>query len=457
MNIIFVLSDTFRRDHLACYGKPPWGWDVHTPNLDALAERSVIFDRFYQGSFPTGPTVLDFMTGQYVFHTIGWAPIPAGTPTIQSVLGRAGYVSMCITDCHPYFRPGCNYHLGFTAFEWVRGQQGDNYRTAPVHVAPPCDPSKCRDYDKLVAQHLRNTAGRRHEREWFAPRVFQSAIDWLEENAHQHDNFFLYVHAFDVHEPWDPPRHYIDMYDPGYDGDEVILPRYDRCGYLSDAELNHCRALYAGEVSMVDRWFGMLLDRVHDLGLDDDTILAFTADHGFYIGDHGYIGKHTVLEPKKGWPLYDVIGHCPLLLRVPGMEPRRCGALSQHIDLMPTLLDLAGQQAPENIHGRSLAPVLKGEAEAVRNIAINSTSLPTKPDVRAYSTVTDGDYALLYAGDQARPELYDLRSDPAQQHDLIDQDSARAKDLHAQYVNRLDEIGTPADKLALREHWGLGT
>ena len=454
MNIIFVLSDTFRRDHLACYGRPPWGWEVHTPSLSRLAEESVVFDRFYQGSFPTGPTVLDFMTGKHVFHTIGWAPIPSGTPTIQSALGREGYVSMCITDCHPYFRPGCNYHLGFSAFEWVRGQQGDNYRTAPVHVTPPCDPAKCRQYEQLVVPHLRNTHGRRHEREWFAPRVFQAAIDWLEENAHQHDNFFLYVHAFDVHEPWDPPKHYVERYDPGYAGEEVILPRYDRCDYLTDAELNHCRALYGGEISLVDRWLGMLVDRVRELGLDDETVVVFTADHGFYIGDHGYIGKHTVLERDKGWPLYDVIGHCPLLLRVPGMEPRRCDALCQHVDLMPTLLDLAGIDGPGATHGRSLGPVLRGEAESVRDFAINSVTLPTKPHVRAYSTATDGEYALIYAGDQAPAELYHLPSDPGQERNIIDSQRDVARGLHQRYVSELEAMGTAEERLSLRRHWG---
>jgi len=450
MNIVFVLSDTFRRDHLACYGRPPWGWQIHTPNLDRLAAQAMVFDRFYQGSFPTGPTVLDFMTGRYVFQSIGWAPIPPGTETIQSILARNGYVSMCVTDCHPYFRPGYNYHQGFSAFEWIRGQQGDNYRTAPRHVTPPCNPHKCRDYEKLLLPHLRNTYGRRYEREWFAPRVFQTAIDWLEENAREYQKFFLYVHAFDVHEPWDPPRSYVDRYDPGYAGEEVILPRYDRCDYLTDAELNHCRALYAGEVTLVDRWFGMLLDRLSDLGLDHNTIVVFTADHGFYIGDHGYIGKHTVLEPGRGWPLYDVIGHCPLLIRVPGFEPRRVPALCQHVDLAPTLLELVGVDPPAGMHGRSLVPVLRGSADSVRDIAINSVTLPSRSDVRAYSTVTDGEYALVYAGDQAPAELYHLPSDPLQQRNLIRERTDDALRLHRRYVEELEMLDADEQRLRLR-------
>jgi len=449
-NLIFILSDSFRRDHLSAYSKPPWGWRIHTPALDRLAGESLVFDRFYQGSFPTGPTVQDFMTGRYCFHTTGWSPLPAGVPTIQSHLGRAGYVSMCITDCHPYFNPGANFHAGFSAFEWIRGQQGDNYRTAPVDVELPCSPDKVRECEKLLVPHLRNTFGRRHEREWFAPRVFQTAIDWLEENNGRSEPFFLYVHAFDVHEPWDPPQYYVDLYDPGYEGESVILPRYDRCSYLSPQELRHCRALYAGEISLVDRWLGKLLDRVNELGLGDDTIIVFTADHGFYIGDHGYIGKHTVLERERGWPLYDVIGHCPLFLRVPGRESGRTDLLAQHVDLFPTIAHLLGLPLPSDTHGVDLVAALDNRARPPRELVVNSVTLPVSEKIRAYATVTDGEYALLCAGDQARPELYRLPSDPGQEENLITQKPQVARDLHARYLEYLETLGTVEEKFILR-------
>ena len=455
-NLIFVLSDTFRRDHLSTYGKPPWGWDIQTPALDELAAKSIVFDRFYQGSFPTGPTVQDFMTGRYCFHTTGWSPLPRGVPTIQSLLGQAGYVSMCITDCHPYFDPGANFHAGFSAFEWVRGQQGDHYRTAPVDVPLPCSPEKVRQCDALLVPHLRNTLGRRYESEWFAPRVFQAAIDWLEENHGRAEPLFLYVHAFDVHEPWDPPQHYVDRYDPGYTGENIILPRYDRCSYLSPEELRHCRALYAGEIGLVDRWLGKLLARVRQLGLDDDTLIVFTADHGFYLGDHGYIGKHTVLEPSRGWPLYDVIGHCPLLLRVPGLPAERTDVLAQHVDLLPTLMHLLELPCPANTHGADLVPALDNQTAPPRTLTVNSVTLPISDDVRAYATVTDGEYALLCAGRHAAPELYHLLTDPAQQRDVASHAPARVQDLHRRYLEFLEEIGTVEEKLALRRRLGPG-
>jgi arylsulfatase A-like enzyme len=453
MNVIVVLTDTLRRDHLSVYGTPPWGWKVHTPNIDRFAAESLIFDRFYQGSFPTGPTVQDMLTGQYWFHTLGWSPLPDDVPTLQQVLGDAGYVSMCITDCHPYFYPGANYHRDFTGFEWIRGQQADKYRTSPKHVEPPCDPAKTRQYEKLVAQHLRNTRGRTHESEWFAPRVFQTAMDWIDENAAEHENFFLYVHSFDVHEPWDPPQHYVDLYDPGYEGEEIILPRYDRTGYMTDSELRHCRALYSAEISMVDRWFGKFVDRLDDAGKADDTAVIFTADHGFYLGDHGYIGKHTVLDPKLGWPLYEEIGHCPMFMRIPGQKSARNNTLCQHVDLMPTLLDLTMTPHPTQMYGKSLLPSIDGAEAKGRGIAINSDTLQTDADTRVYSTITDGERTLVYAGANAPPELYDLNRDPRQGKNIIVEEYAEAKELHRRYVAELELIGTVEEKLALRRFW----
>lgn len=286
------------------------------------------------------------------------------------------------------------------------------------------------------------------------PRVFfRQCIDWLETNHDQHDNFFLYIHSFDVHEPWDPPHYYVERYDPGYDGEEVILPRYDRCDYLTEAEMNHCRALYAGEIGLVDRWFGMLLGCIDHLGLRNNTVVIFTADHGFYLGDHGYIGKHAVLDRDKGWPLYNEITHCPLLMRIPDITHRRYTTLAQHVDLMPTICELAGLKPPDAIHGRSLLPILKDENNKVRDLAITSQFLPKKSGLRTYSNVTDGEYALVYAGAEAQPELYHLSSDPREEHNIIDAEPEIARALHNHYIKRLKEIGAHEEIVSLRRAW----
>ena len=446
MNIVFIISDTLRREYLGCYGN---SW-IQTPNLDMFAREALVFDKTYTGSFPTIPNRNDIMSGRYAFHAQGWAPLPKGTIVVQELLRRAGYVTMLITDHTQMLAPGMNYHQGFSGHQWIRGQCSDRYITDPVPIKYPCDPKKLRQPERLVEPHLRNVWYRRQESDYFVCQTMRRAMNWLERN-YTHEKFMLYIDTFDVHEPWDPPRWYVDLYDPGYEGEEVIYPRYDYSGYLTEAELRHVRALYAGEITMLDRWVGFLLQKIKDLGIWDETAIFFTTDHGWYHGEHGYIGKHTVLEPKKGWPLYEEICHIPLIAKIPGLDKgKRVNLLNQPTDLMPTLLDLADVPAPKSLHGRSMLPALRGEEESIRDIAVASPTLSDDPETRVYSTVTDGEWTLVYAGNLAEPELYHLPSDPKQRRNVLEENRDVARDLIEKYIKTLREIGTSERRLRLR-------
>jgi len=449
MNVILVVADTFRRDHLGCYGNPPW-WEISTPNLDRLGEEAIIFDRAYVGSFPTIPMRADLFTGNYVFHTTGWAPIASGLPVLAKLLRAAGYVTMMVTDHLQMLAPGMNYHQGFAGVEWIRGQVPDVWHfTEPRDVELPCKPEKMRNPNGC-RQHLKNVAGRRYEREQFAAQTFQAAMDWLDLN-YKHDKFFLYIDTFDTHEPWDPPQWYVDMYDPDYEGEEVIWPRYDKVDYLTDAELRHTRALYAGCVTLVDRWMGKLLQKLRDMDLMKNTAIIFTSDHGFYIGDHGYIGKHTVLEPKKGWQFYQEVAQIPLLMKLPDYPTGiRSNLLVQPVDLMPTILELCGVGIPGNIHGASILPALRGESENIRDIAVTSQKLPEEPDRLVYNLVTDGEWTLIHAGNAGKSELYNVLDDPAQENNLIREKQDVAERLHSEYLKFLERLGVDERKLKLR-------
>src|SRR5207302_858847 len=147
---------------------------------------------------------------------------------------------------HP-FRPAYNYQRNFDFVQINRGQENDVYRTRPARVHLPCKTSKLREEERVVTQYLRNVAGRKVEEDYFCAQTMRAATAWLEK-SHKRQPFFLYVDTFDPHEPWDPPKSYVEKYDPGYNGEEVIYPRYDRWqDFLSRRELKHCRALYAGE------------------------------------------------------------------------------------------------------------------------------------------------------------------------------------------------------------------
>lgn len=473
MNVILVISDTLRRDHLGCYGNP---W-IRTPHLDDFAQECLILEQAYISSFPTVPCRNDILVGRYTFTYKPWAPLGRDEVTLQDLLRDAGIVTGLVVDTPHPFAPGFNYQRGFQSWEVIRGQEHDPWKAHPREVNLPCAPEKLRNPWTTVVQYLRNVHDRRSERDYFPARTFTTAAEWLEHN-HRHP-FFLYVDTFDPHEPWDPPRHYVEFYDPDYEGEEVIYPRYDLCHYLTERELQHCRALYAGEVSLVDTWFGYFLHRIESLGLLRNTAIFFISDHGFYLGEHGYIGKSLITpEYQQAIPLYPEVAQIPFLIYLPdGPRGRRVSGFAQPIDLMPTILELFGLEVPSWVQGSSLLPLIRGEVEKVREVVISSPTLsaPTiqVPHPTNRASVTDGEWLLIY-GSQVdkveepevtemvdsllrrvrtlekgpiRPQLFHLREDPECRHDVLETHPSVAERLHRALVQLLQEKGVPEHHL----------
>ena len=254
-NVILIITDSMNRDALALY-EGRW---IDTPHIDRFAQHAVIFENAFVSSFPTVPLRNDVLTGRYTFTYKDWSPIDEDAVTLQDTLGKAGILTALVADTPHPFAPGYNYQRGFASWQVIRGQEVDPLRSSPRQVKLPCAVSKLRGGDETVTQHLRNASRRYREEDFYVAQTMTKAAEWLEEN-NDGRRFFLYVDTFDPHEPWDPPRYYTDRYDPGYEGEEVIYPPYD-CWreFLSERELLHCRALYAGEVTLVDRWVGFLL------------------------------------------------------------------------------------------------------------------------------------------------------------------------------------------------------
>jgi len=447
MNLIVIVCDTLRRDYLGLYGSD---W-VKTPALDRFGAEAIAFDKTFIGSFPTMPMRQELMTGKHTFHTIGWAPIPEGTTTFQRAAKAAGYRAAYVSDHMQQFNNQMNYHQEFDDVEWIRGQLPDTYVTEPVPVTIPCDPGKMRPKAEQVEQFLRNISGRETEEDYFAPQTMLAATRWLEAN--HREKFLLYVDTFDVHEPWVPPPEYADLYDPGYEGDVVIYPRYDFAGYLTEAELKHVRAIYAAATTLLDKYVGVLLDRVRELGLWDNTAICFISDHGWYFGEHNYIGKHTVLDRTKGWQFYNEVAHIPLVLHLPGVaQGRRTDLLSQPVDVMPTMLEAAGLPVPDGIHGRSMLDALES-GQSPRPLAVVSQMLAEDEQVRQYATITDGHWTLVHGGKHAPAELYDIDADPGQLNDVRSQHPDVVEQLHRDYIAYLEKLETIEPRLKLRREY----
>jgi arylsulfatase A-like enzyme len=478
-NAILIISDTLRRDTLSCYG----GDWVHTPHLDRFAQQAVIFDDAFLSSFPTVPLRNDVLTGRYTFTYKPWSPLDPDAVTLQETLRDAGILTSLVADTPHPFAPGYNYQRGFAAWEVIRGQEVDPYRSAPREVKYPCDPKKARKADTSLMQYLRNVARRHREEDYFVAQTMSRAAEWLEENRDGR-RFFLYVDTFDPHEPWDPPHYYVDRYDPGYLGEEVIYPRYDLWReFLSESELRHCRALYAGEVTLVDRWVGFLLDRIATLGLLENTAIIFVSDHGFYLGEHGYIGKSLLRgDSYQSLPLYPEVARIPMMVYFPGCRGgSRLSALVQPVDLTATVLDLLRVQKPPSIEGASLVPLLEGRTSKVKDIAIASPTLfqnaETPPSPADRSSITDGEWLLIFGPrldesakerytasvdsilrkvkeeqGEIHPELYNLKRDPKCEKNLFSGEHSVAARLHAAYLEFLEGKKYPRERLELFRH-----
>jgi len=459
MNFIIIVSDTLRRDHLGCYGND---W-ISTPHIDAFADRSIVFDRAYSASFPTVPHRRDLLTGRLTATYTPWAPLSADEVVLAEVLGDAGYTSMMACDCPHILENGYHYDRGFDGFEWIRGQESDRWKTHPEAPEHPCDPAKIRNPGRLAKLHRRNVAGWRYEADTFVARTMATAARWLEDN-YRRDRFFLYVDTFDPHEPWDAPQWYVDMYDPGYTGQVVDYPRYATTEYLTRSELKHCRALYAAEVTLVDRWVGMLLQKVQDLGLLQDTLVLVTTDHGFLHGEHGIMGKSLISEDSFSYiPLYEEINHIPFILSYPGAGAGHTSALVQPLDVMPTFIELAGAVDPGTMHGASFADLLRGGTSDHRAFTVSTPYL--RSETCPVTVVKDQWAGVLYPKrgletglidravdgyekvqdpsiDTVNDLLFDLVDDPGQSTDVAGQHPDVVAEMRDLLIGRLVEVGT---------------
>ena len=457
MNFIVIVSDTLRRDHLGCYGND---W-ISTPNIDRFAAQSLLFLNAYSGSFPTVPHRRDVLTGRFTASYTPWAPLSSDEVVLPDVLRQKDYLSMMVCDCPHILERGYHYDRGFDGFEWIRGQESDGWKTYPEAPEYRCDPAKIRSPERLCRRHMRNRAWWEHESDTFVARTMTEACRWLEK-SYRRERFFLYVDTFDPHEPWDAPQWYVDMYDPGYDGEVVDYPLYAPTDFLSDAELKHARALYAAEVTLVDRWIGRLLEKIGDLGLLTDTMVILTTDHGFLHGEHGVIGKSIITpEGLQYIPLYEEISHIPLMVHHPGCRGGVKEAIVQPMDFMPTILELAEVEVPPSVHGRSFAKLLRGRRDEHREFAVSS---PYMGGESVPCTVTSGKWCgVLWSasgtegivdravdglaksqagGLQHEDLLFDLRRDPGQQTNVASEHPRVMADLRRKLVAFCREVGT---------------
>jgi arylsulfatase A-like enzyme len=360
MRTVVVLMDTLRRDFLRCYNPET---SCLTPNISRFAEECCRFDSHYVGSMPCMPARRDIFCGRLNFLERSWGPIEISDTTLPKTLfERGGVRSHMITDHAHYFRIGGeNYCQQFTTYEFFRGQESDPWVSL---IDDPWEPEEY--FGSVKRQYQANRTRITKESEYSSVQCFDAARQWVEDNRGAKD-FMLMVETFDPHEPFNVPQEYLDQYGDDYAGPFYELPKYHARDEETDEAMAHLRRRYQALITMTDKHFGEFIDSLKAADMYDDTLIIFTTDHGYCLGEREYIGKNYM-------PLYNEIANIPLLVHFPGGEyaGEARAQITQNIDLMPTILEYQGVEIPESVVGKSLRAVVERQ-EQIHDYALFGT------------------------------------------------------------------------------------
>ena len=386
MNVLMITLDTTRADHVSPLGAEP----RITPNLQAWSARSCLFTNAVSETNITNPSHLSIMTGlRAIEHGVmsNRVSVPESVDTLAEAMRRAGY------------------------------------RTAGFPAAPHLGRAMgWRGFD--VLPEIRSLLG--------AEAITARAVAWLRENGDA--PFFLWVHYFDPHVPYDPPA---DIAAKFYRGDREsgdgpriadldFFKRRRRSGPVrawlaATRDPEYPRAMYAGEVHYMDREIGHLLDQIEYLGLGNDTVVVVVADHAESLGEHGIFYAHS--------GLYEQQLRIPFIIGLPGLEPSRSDAFVSTLDVAPTISELTGVRLRHEPSGLSLVPLLLGEASS--ELAARSTFVHQNARNRAVAVRQDH-WKLIWPVDQKwilwqPPQLYDLKADPEELVNLAAEQPGRVR------------------------------
>lgn len=376
-NVLVITIDTLRADRLGCYGYR----DIRTPHIDALATAGVLFEKAYSPVPITLPSHAVMFTGTFPMlngmHDFGGNRLNPKQPTLASVLRSKGYATGAVVAAAVLEK-----HFGLDS--------GFDFYSA--------------DFPIDLAESQAHTTERP------ANQVVDRGLAWLRENTSK--RFFLWLHLYDPHWPYEPPPPYAEQYkDKPYDG----------------------------EIAFTDEQVGRVIDFLKQRRLYDNTIVVLLADHGEALGEHG--------ESTHAFLIYNSTLHVPLIIKPAGLRrfPARILPAVSTVDLMPTVLDLLGIAKPAVVQGRSLVSLMSGKKGATATEIYSETFVPRLhfnwSELRA---VQAGRYRYIQA---PRPELYDLEKDPGETSNLYSSRKALAQETKARLEAVIRKY-TPGEELA---------
>jgi arylsulfatase A-like enzyme len=463
------MCDQLRFDYLSCYGHP----HLHTPNIDGLAARGVRFTRAYVQSPVCGPSRMSFYTGRYMrSHGANWNryPLAVGTPTLGDHLAELGVRNVLVGKTHmapdaegmrrlgidPASSLGVKVsECGFEPFERDDGlnpdpsprvpyddylrAQGFNAGNPWEQYAASAEDADGRRLNGWLLEHA-DKAARVPEEHSETPYMTRRAMAFIDQAAEDGRPWCLHLSYIKPHWPYIAPAPYHAMYgaadvlpvvrseeerrDPHPVYAAFMAARVSR-NFSRDEVRAHVVPAYMGLIKQIDDQIGVLLRFLSDRGLLDSTLLAFTSDHGDYLGDH-WLGEKDLF--------HDCSAKVPLIVVDPsadadGSRGSVCDALVEAIDLAPTFIRwFGGEPKSHVVEGRALQPLLHGSGvppAGWRQFAFSEYDYAMMPARRSLDTgvsdsrlfmVFDGRWKYVHAPG-FRPMLFDLLADPLELRD----------------------------------------
>ena len=407
--VILISCDTLRADHLGHYGYPR---DV-SPNLDAFARRSVVFERAYATAPHTNPSFSSLLTSRMP-REIGVAGgnrklMPASIKTLPEHLTEAGIESAAIVS-NWALRPPEN----------ATGEVGVSQGFAHFDA------------------EMETTRGLRQGHfERLADATTDAALRWLETRTNGSPPFFLWVHYQDPHGPYTPPQKYAARFDD-LQTNEPLPPLGETTGgyrqipayqaISGERRPQFYRNRYDGEIRFFDAEVGRLLDALERRGYFENSLIVFTSDHGESLGEHGYFFSHEA-------HLYDEAVRVPLVIHYPTDMPRPSGErLVGHLDFWPTVLSAF------NLSGTPSRGVSLVTAKLPTG-RIMAHTLHDEGSPFEWSGMTEERYRLLIQ--RGRPELYDLSEDPGELINLAESQPGKIRSMLARYFEFMKQLPEP--------------
>ena len=421
-NVLLISIDTLRADHLSCYR---YGRQT-SPNLDKLAAEGTLFETAISPTSWTVPSHMSLMTGQNPLeHGVRTAmtSLSAETETLAEVLRGNGYRTMAAI-AGVTLSAKFGFYQGFDVY--------DDYSALPL--APNAG-------NEITSERVISTA-------------MGLLSDWQADYRSQ--PYFLFVHMWDVHGMYNPPEPYDSLFDPDYDGSytsEDFWRWSVEGGDIDQSDISHIEALYDGEIRYVDAELGRLFERLNQMGVEDNTLIVVTADHGDEFFEHGHVRHNRTL--------YDEVLHVPLIFKMPKKLPqgKRIPGLVRLADVSPTILSLAEIQTSPGEFGSLVSePLLRGTDLSTEMKSDEELTLPARVALgellgeKPMSSIrTESAKLIVELASGKALEMYDLRTDPSEQVNLVSQDSAAVAALLDAWESLSAELESVGQQLEPKE------